>query len=58
LQRELYHKDRGFLFNIDTSNTIKKVLKEKIFPKIKILSSRDPDIVGDIADQSQLICDE
>lgn len=63
LQRNLYNENRGFEFNVDTFNAIKRVLKEKIFPKIKILSGREqayltPDFVGDPVDQSRLICDK
>jgi hypothetical protein len=63
LQRQLYHQNRGFVVEVDTANAIKRVLKEKIFPKIKILSGREqdyltPDFVGDVAEQSRLICDK
>jgi len=63
LQRRIYHENRGFEINVDTSNAIKRVLKEKIFPKIKILSGSEqdyltPDFVGDTADQSRLICEK
>jgi hypothetical protein len=63
LQRKLFHEDKGFVFNVDTSNAIKRVLKEKIYPKIKILSGTEqdyltPDFVGDTADQSRLICEK
>jgi hypothetical protein len=63
LQRMLFHEDKGFKFNVDTASSVKRVLKEKIFPKIKILSGREndyltPDFVGDKADQSRLICEK
>jgi hypothetical protein len=63
LQRRLFHENKGFVFNVDTANAIKRVLKEKIFPKIKILSGREqdyltPDFVGNTADQSRLICEK
>jgi hypothetical protein len=62
-QRNLYHENKGFDYNVDTANAIKRVLKEYIFPKIKILSGREhdyltPDFVGDSVDQSRLICEK
>jgi len=63
LQRKLFHDNRVFEFNVDTANAIKRVLKERIFPKIKILSGSEqdfltPDFVGEASDQSRLICDK
>lgn len=63
LQRRIFHENKGFVFNVNTASAIKRVLKEKIFPKIKILSGREqdyltPDFVGDRADQSRLICEK
>jgi hypothetical protein len=63
LQRKLFHDSRGFEFNVDTANAIKRVLKEKIFPKIKILSGSEqdyltPDFIGEVTDQSRLICEK
>jgi hypothetical protein len=44
------------------ANAVKRVLKEKIFPKIKLLSDTEPqymapDFVGQTMDQSRNICD-
>ena len=63
LQQKLFHEDKGFVFNVDTSNAIKGVFKEQIYLKIKILSGMEqdyltPDFVGDTADQSQLMCEK
>jgi len=62
VQRELFNIDRGFPFSVDIASSIKRVLKEYIYPKIKILSDREqqflrPDFVGDAVDQSRRICD-
>jgi len=61
-QRVLYNRNRGFDVDIDTCYSIKRILKEKIYPKVKILSDTEqqflcPDFVGKAVDQSRLICD-
>jgi hypothetical protein len=62
LQRKLYSEGTGFPFSVDLANSVKRVLKEKIFPKVKLLSDLEPqfmapDFVGEPTDQSRNICD-
>lgn len=62
MQRKMYGEDRGFPYSVDLANSVKRVLKEKIFPKIKLLSDTEPhymapDFVGPPVDQSRNICD-
>jgi hypothetical protein len=62
MQRELYSTGTGFPYSVDLANSVKRVLKEKIFPKIKLLSDLEahymaPDFVGAPVDQSRNICD-
>lgn len=62
MQRKFYNEGTGFPFSIDLANSVKRVLKEKIFPKIKLLSDLEtqymaPDFVGAPMDQSRNICD-
>jgi hypothetical protein len=62
MQRRFYNEDKGVPFSVDISNAIKRVLKEKIYPKVKLLSDTEnqflaPDFVGEAVDQSRRICD-
>jgi hypothetical protein len=62
LQRKIYNEDKGVSFSVDIANAIKRVLKEKIYPKVKLLSDTEnqflaPDFVGEALDQSRRICD-
>jgi hypothetical protein len=62
MQRRLYSEGKGFPFSVDLANSVKRVLKEKIFPKIKLLSDTEPqymapDFVGASMDQARNICD-
>jgi hypothetical protein len=62
LQRKLYSKGSGFPYSVDMASSVKRVLKEKVFPKIKLLSDLEqqflaPDFVGEATDQSRNICD-
>lgn len=41
LQKHLYDEGRGCLKNADVANSIKRILKERIFPKVKILSGTE-----------------
>jgi hypothetical protein len=62
LQRKLYNQNRGFPYSVDVANAIKRVMKEKVYPRLKILSDTEsqflnPDFVGKPVDQSRIICD-
>jgi hypothetical protein len=41
MQRRFYNEDKGVPFSVDISNAIKRVLKEKIYPKVKLLSDTE-----------------
>ena len=62
LQRRLYNESRGYVACVDVASSIKRVLKEKVYPKLKILQDSEtqflhPDFVGKAVDQSRIICD-
>ena len=47
---------------MDVESAIKRVMKEKVYPRLKILSDTEsqflhPDFVGKPVDQSRVICD-
>jgi hypothetical protein len=62
MPRKIYSEGTGFPYSVDLDNSVKRVLKEKIFPKTKLLSDLEahympPDFVGAPIDQSRNICD-
>jgi hypothetical protein len=62
IQRSLYNQNKGFEVCDDMVHSIKRIMKEKIFPKLKILSNTEqqyqcPDFVGKPVDQSRIICE-
>jgi hypothetical protein len=63
VQRRLYQEGKGWLRSKDFMASISRILQEKIFPKVKILSDQDnqflaPDFVGYANyDQSRLIAE-
>lgn len=42
MQRKMYGEDCGFPYSLDLANSVKQVLKEKIFPKMKVLCDTKP----------------
>jgi len=61
-QRKLYNENKGFPKSVDVANAIKRVMKEKVYPRLKILSDTEsqfiaPDFVGKVVDQSRTICE-
>jgi hypothetical protein len=62
LQRRLYNDNKGFPKSVDVANAIKRVMKEKVYPRLKILSDTEsqfitPDFVWRAVDQSRIICE-
>jgi hypothetical protein len=62
VQSHRYNHNDGFEFCVDMCHSIKRILKEKIYPKVKILSDTEqqflrPDFVGKPVDQSRIICE-
>jgi hypothetical protein len=62
LQRKLYNDNKGYPKSVDVANAIKRVMKEKVYPRLKILSDTEsqfltPDFVGRAIDQSRTICE-
>jgi hypothetical protein len=61
-QRKLYNDNKVFPKTVDVESSIKRIMKEKVYPRLKILSDtesqfRQPDFVGKPVDQSRVICD-
>lgn len=61
-QRKLYNNNKGFPKSVDVERQIKRVMKEKVYPRLKILSDTEsqflhPDFVGKPVDQSRVICE-
>jgi hypothetical protein len=63
LMRNLYHEGKTLPKSLDLTSSLKRSLKEHIFPKVKLLSDREhqylaPDFIGDdCSDQSRLIAE-
>jgi hypothetical protein len=63
LMRRLYHEGKGLQKSDDITWSIKRSLKERIFPKVKILSDREHNFIApnfvddDCADQSRVIAE-